>query len=191
MTRRNPFPTLSGILTLLVWLTGSILAAENTDAQTGSPQEKALRSLQWRSIGPANMGGRVTDIAGVPGDPTTFYVAGADGGLFKTTNAGVTFEALFQNKPVLMFGHRFYQYAPGVYRIQNSNDCKKALHEIINEHAKPSSRDMRLFIKAIEDCTETSIGGGLQNPHETRSKEERAKVMGEYISKKLKPFFDK
>ena len=62
------------------------------------PPDKALKSLKWRAIGPANMGGRVTAIAGIPGDPSTYYVAGADGGLFKTTNGGVTFEDLFTDQ---------------------------------------------------------------------------------------------
>ncbi len=57
-----------------------------------------LKNLEWRAIGPANMGGRVTDIVGIPGDPSTFYFGGADGGVFKTTNGGVTFEALFTDQ---------------------------------------------------------------------------------------------
>ena len=56
---------------------------------------KALSALEWRAIGPANMGGRVTDIDGVPGNPYTYYVSGADGGVFKTVNNGVTFKPLF------------------------------------------------------------------------------------------------
>ncbi|MEO1204638.1 MAG: hypothetical protein AAFX10_18185, partial [Pseudomonadota bacterium] len=54
-----------------------------------------MESVEWRAIGPANMGGRVTDIDGIPGDPSTFYISGADGGVFRTTNAGVTFDELF------------------------------------------------------------------------------------------------
>jgi photosystem II stability/assembly factor-like uncharacterized protein len=69
------------------------------------PNEAALlANLKWRSIGPANMGGRVTDIAGIPGDPSIFYVGAADGGIFKTTNGGTTFDALFQDQPVLSIG---------------------------------------------------------------------------------------
>lgn len=60
--------------------------------------------MKWRPIGPANMGGRVTDIAGIPGDPSTFYVAGADGGLFKTTNGGTTFTALFTDQKAYSIG---------------------------------------------------------------------------------------
>jgi photosystem II stability/assembly factor-like uncharacterized protein len=66
--------------------------------------QEAIKQLEWRAIGPANMGGRVTDIDGIPGDPSTFYVSGADGGVFKTTNGGVTFEELFTDQRVYSVG---------------------------------------------------------------------------------------
>lgn len=69
-----------------------------------TPFEKSIKNMPWRPIGPANMGGRVTDIAGIPGDPATFYVAGADGGLFKTTNGGTTFTALFTDQKAYSVG---------------------------------------------------------------------------------------
>ncbi|MEM7371012.1 MAG: hypothetical protein AAF587_20525 [Bacteroidota bacterium] len=67
-------------------------------------QESAIQSLTWRPVGPANMGGRVTDIVGIPGDPSTYYVAGADGGVFKTTNGGTSFEALFTEEDAYSVG---------------------------------------------------------------------------------------
>ncbi|MFM8739801.1 MAG: WD40/YVTN/BNR-like repeat-containing protein [Cytophagales bacterium] len=66
--------------------------------------DKAIKSMKWRPIGPANMGGRVTDIEGIAGDPTTFYVAGADGGIFKTTNGGVTMQTLFTEEKSYSIG---------------------------------------------------------------------------------------
>ncbi|SHG69052.1 WD40/YVTN/BNR-like repeat-containing protein [Flagellimonas flava] len=64
----------------------------------------ALKSYEWRAIGPANMGGRVTDIDGIPGDPSTFYVSGADGGIFKTTNGGVDFNPIFEGQRAYSIG---------------------------------------------------------------------------------------
>ena len=61
-------------------------------------------ALHWRSIGPANTGGRVTAIEGIPGDPTTFYVGAADGGIWKTVNAGTTFKPVFDNQTTLSIG---------------------------------------------------------------------------------------
>ncbi len=68
------------------------------------PEVAAIKGLSWRSIGPANMGGRVTVVAGVPGNRDTFYLGGADGGVFKTTNAGVTFQAHFTDQAVYSVG---------------------------------------------------------------------------------------
>ena len=52
-------------------------------------------AMQWRSIGPANMGGRITDFAVHPRDKSTWWVATATSGVLKTTNDGDTFEYLF------------------------------------------------------------------------------------------------
>src|SRR5215510_8322101 len=84
-----------------------IAAIMPTAVRSASPEptEAALlANLKWRSIGPANMGGRVTAIEGVRGDPFTFYVGGADGGIVKTTNDGTTFKAIFDNQAVLSIG---------------------------------------------------------------------------------------
>lgn len=75
------------------------------DAQgNDAPEAKALANLRWRSIGPANMGGRVTDIVGLPGDVATYYIAGANGGIHKTTNGGTTFRPIFDNQEVQSIG---------------------------------------------------------------------------------------
>ncbi len=72
---------------------------------TAEPKEASmLGDLKWRNIGPANMGGRVTAIEGVQGDPNTFYVGGADGGIFKTTNNGVTFDEIFNDQDAYSIG---------------------------------------------------------------------------------------
>lgn len=56
-----------------------------------------LSSLEFRNIGP--LSGRIDTIAGVAGDPNVYY-AGGLGGLFKTADGGVTWESVFENKPV-------------------------------------------------------------------------------------------
>ena len=50
--------------------------------------------LKWRSIGPPRSG-YVSAPAGVPGDPTTYYVGLPEGGVWKTTNAGTTWTPIF------------------------------------------------------------------------------------------------
>lgn len=84
-------------------LAAFIVLSTGSSAQNVST-EQAIQKYKWRAIGPANMGGRVTDIVGVPGDPATFYFGGADGGVFKTTNGGVTFEAQFTDQRAYSVG---------------------------------------------------------------------------------------
>jgi photosystem II stability/assembly factor-like uncharacterized protein len=49
----------------------------------------------WRHIGPAAFGGRVDDIEAVASDPRTIFVGSAAGGVFRSRNNGVTWEAVF------------------------------------------------------------------------------------------------
>jgi photosystem II stability/assembly factor-like uncharacterized protein len=52
-------------------------------------------ALKWRIVGPAVMGGRLDAVAGVPGDPNTIYLGHSSGGLYKSTDGGMTFDAIF------------------------------------------------------------------------------------------------
>jgi len=56
-----------------------------------------LAALRFRSIGPALTSGRLADMAIDPRNPHLWYVATAGGGLWKTTNAGLTFASVFDN----------------------------------------------------------------------------------------------
>jgi len=63
-----------------------------------------LGSLRWRSIGPANTGGRIDDfaVARVPGQPDAIYVATAGGGVFKSTNQGTSWSPIFDRVDAMM-----------------------------------------------------------------------------------------
>ncbi|HEX6732837.1 MAG TPA: hypothetical protein VF074_22650 [Pyrinomonadaceae bacterium] len=76
----------------------------STNGRAKSPFETALSQLSYRSIGPALMGGRTADVEGVPGDPNTVYVATASGGLWKTTNGGVTWKPIFERQGTISIG---------------------------------------------------------------------------------------
>lgn len=64
----------------------------------------AMANLAWRSIGPANMGGRIADVEGVPGNPNIVYVATGSGGIFKTTNGGVDWKPIFDRQNTISVG---------------------------------------------------------------------------------------
>ena len=63
-----------------------------------------LKQFVWRSIGPADMGGRIDDIAVVESNPSIIYVGFATGGIWKTTNNGTTWTPIFDEYPVSSIG---------------------------------------------------------------------------------------
>ena len=67
-------------------------------------EESLFNGVPWRSIGPMVQGGRVLDVASVPGQPYGFYVAYATGGVWKTLNNGVSFEPLSDRLPITITG---------------------------------------------------------------------------------------
>ncbi|MGC1372315.1 MAG: hypothetical protein WA824_09275 [Candidatus Sulfotelmatobacter sp.] len=73
----------------------------STSAQSGPPE--FINGLKWRLIGPFR-GGRAVAVAGVPGDSTTFYFGSVDGGIWKTTDAGVVWKPIFDGQPVASIG---------------------------------------------------------------------------------------
>ena len=61
-------------------------------------------SIKLRNIGPAFMSGRIADIAINPMNENEWYVAVGSGGVWKTSNAGTTFEPIFDDKAVYSTG---------------------------------------------------------------------------------------
>jgi hypothetical protein len=83
----------------------SIASATASPSPSPLPLSEALfKNLKARSIGPAVMGGRVSDIAIDPRNPFVFYVGLGHGGVFKTNDNGVTFQPVFDKQPILSVG---------------------------------------------------------------------------------------
>src|ERR1051325_2319291 len=79
-------------------------ARPQTPAAPSLNEADVLRKLTWRSLGPANNAGRIAVVTGIPGDPATYYVGGAAGGIIKTTNGGTTFRQIFDKQNVASVG---------------------------------------------------------------------------------------
>jgi photosystem II stability/assembly factor-like uncharacterized protein len=75
-----------------------------TTAQAQRLDEAALAQLEWRSIGPAVMGGRIDDVAVDERNPSTIFVGAASGGVWKTANAGTTWTPIFDRQGVASIG---------------------------------------------------------------------------------------
>ena len=126
-----------------------------TPTEEKSPIEKALAGLKFRGIGPAVMGGRISDIAIHPDKPHTWYVSAGSGNVWKTTNAGTTWTPIFDkygsysigclaidpnNSEVIWVGTgesvsgRHVAWGDGVYRSLNGGKTFKHMGLKSSEH---------------------------------------------------------
>jgi photosystem II stability/assembly factor-like uncharacterized protein len=96
------FRQISAVL-LLGLLTSTLPAQKPPSLKEEKPKAgplnpAAFSGLKLRSIGPALTSGRIAALAVQPKDHSTFYVAAASGGVWKTTNAGTTWTPIFDNE---------------------------------------------------------------------------------------------
>jgi photosystem II stability/assembly factor-like uncharacterized protein len=79
-------------------------APDSREAAAKDALKAIVGGLKARGIGPASCSGRIGDIAVDPRNRSLWYVAVASGGLWKTTNAGTTFEPIFDDHGVYSIG---------------------------------------------------------------------------------------
>ncbi|HBB25571.1 MAG TPA: hypothetical protein DCZ59_04835, partial [Bacteroidetes bacterium] len=77
-----------------------------------APSSNAFSAIRARNIGPAVMSGRVSDMAVIDTAPKKIYVGAAGGGVWKSTNAGVTFTPIFDDYPQSIGAIRIDQARP-------------------------------------------------------------------------------
>lgn len=82
---------------LLLWMPGTSLSGQAT-------ANELLDAFRWRNIGPANQGGRIVDMEAVEKDFSQVFLATASGGVWKSVNAGTTWEPIFDRYATASIG---------------------------------------------------------------------------------------
>jgi photosystem II stability/assembly factor-like uncharacterized protein len=99
-TSRSLAAASHGLSPVLLLAVGLLAPLAGLRAQDGPPDPFA--ALAFRHIGP--IGNRVPAVVGVPGEAGTYYAGGASGGIFKTTDGGVTWAPVFDDQPAASIG---------------------------------------------------------------------------------------
>src|SRR5207247_11194761 len=94
---KHVWSTLRAILVCAASLGALATIAQVTPADQPNPTDK-FKSLEFREIGPATMGGRIDDFAVVESNPNIVYVCTASGGVWKSNNNGTKCEPILDGE---------------------------------------------------------------------------------------------
>ena len=95
MQKKSSLVRFIPLCTLLVLLSGFAFSQQL--------DPNLYNGLRWRMIGP-HRGGRTVAVSGVESQPNVYYFGGVGGGVWKTTNGGVTWEPIFDSQPISSIG---------------------------------------------------------------------------------------
>ena len=82
----------------------AVREARDLRASAAMRATRAADVQAWELVGPTNVSGRITDLAGDPGNENLLYVAAASGGVWKTANGGATWSPIFDGQGSLAIG---------------------------------------------------------------------------------------
>ena len=148
----------------LALIVGALCTAHLSAQSNGGLRPESLAGLEFRSIGPAAVGGRVSDIDFDPQNRNIWYLTTASGGVWKSTNAGTTWRPIFdqagsysigvvtvdrRNPRVVWVGtgentaQRSVGFGDGVYKSEDAGDTWRRVGLELSEHIGEIAIDPR------------------------------------------------
>ncbi len=111
----------AALAVILVLSLGGTFSAQNAPVVSNA---SLIGHLQWRNIGPANMIGRISDFEALDRDFSHVLVASASGGVFKSVNAGTTWEPIFDRYAAASIGDiAVFQKNPDIIWVGTGEEC--------------------------------------------------------------------
>jgi photosystem II stability/assembly factor-like uncharacterized protein len=84
-------------------LSSNAIRAQQSGGSASPIDSKSYAGMKWRLIGPFR-GGRALTVTGVPSQPNTYYFGAVAGGVWKTTDGGVSWDPLFEKQTTSSIG---------------------------------------------------------------------------------------
>ncbi len=108
------------ILSVMIGISHPFYAREQGE------ESRLIKDLAWRNIGPANMIGRISDFEALESDFTQVLVASASGGVWKSVNAGTTWEPIFDKYGSASIGDvAFFQPDADIIWVGTGEECPR------------------------------------------------------------------
>src|SRR5690349_4232493 len=85
------------------WAVAPAAGLRAAEQSAGIADPAVFKELRWRNIGP-HRASRTKALDGVPGKPYTFYIGVVNGGVWKTTDAGRSWNPIFDDQPTGSIG---------------------------------------------------------------------------------------
>jgi photosystem II stability/assembly factor-like uncharacterized protein len=102
---RNIFKSTTAIALVVAFTIGGLDQTAFAQSKLSNEDvKKAVSAMKMRGIGPAVMGGRIAHVEVDPNTSSTWFVAAGSGGVWKTTNAGITFTPVFEGEKSYSIG---------------------------------------------------------------------------------------